>query len=598
MLPHPKVHTLLKSSATPAAVKARTGLGFNHEHDSPPLDATSAAGVKTTGRVFKALPGAILLLLFALVGRAGAQTWTQQAPGGPQPSFRCYGASTVYDPASNRMIMFGGRNCSGGSFNDVWIMTNANGVGAPQWIPLNALGSPTPRNNHSAVYDALNDRMIVFGGCQSGCGGTLNDVWVLTNAKGLGPGTPTWSQLPVAGAQPSGRQGHRAVYDPVSNRMIVYSGQNGAGTLGPNLFLDVWVLTNANGLGGTPTWTQLSPTGGPPPGAYYSAVVYDSASNRMTVFGGTSQAGINSNATWVLSNANGLGGTPTWTNLIAEGAGGSPSPRQVGATGNDPANNRMIIFSGSGSTGDETWELSGANGLGGPASWTQVMTTGGPPPGAHAATFDPATNRMNVFTANSAGTANQVWLLSDLNAPPPPTPTPSPTPTPTPCGCEGPQGPPGPQGPQGEPGATGLQGPKGDTGAQGPQGEPGATGAQGPQGPQGIQGAQGPQGPQGIQGPQGVPGMSGLQRISSSPVTLIKQMSGMATATCPAGLQVIAGGFTTTVPVGSNGDPSTMQVFSSIFSGINGWSVSAANGSKANNAALVLTAYAICAVVQ
>jgi hypothetical protein len=227
------------------------------------------------------------------------------------------------------MIMFGGRNCSGGgSYNDVWIMTNANGVGGtPQWISLSTAGAPTARNNHSAVYDAANDRMIIFGGCMFGCTPTLNDVWVLTNAKGLGPGTPTWIQLSIPGAQPSGRQSHRAAYDAASNRMIVFSGQNGAGTLGPNLFLDVWVLTNANGLGGTPQWTQLSPTGGPPPGEYGSSAVYDSANNRLMVFGGSNQSGVATNASWVLSNASGTGGTPTWTNTVPEGAAGSPTTR-------------------------------------------------------------------------------------------------------------------------------------------------------------------------------------------------------------------------------------------------------------------------------
>jgi hypothetical protein len=41
-----------------------------------------------------------------------------------------------------------------------------------------------------------------------------------------------------------------------------------------------------------------------------------------------------------------------------------------------------------------------------------------------------------------------------------------------------------------------------------------------------------------------------------------------------------------------------MQVFSSIFSGMTGWSVSATNSSNSNSASLALTAYAICAIVQ
>jgi hypothetical protein len=314
-------------------------------------------------------------------------------------------------------MLFGGNSCAGGSLNSVSILTNADGLGgSPQWFALGTSGAPTARNNHSAVYDAANNRMIIFGGCMFGCTPALNDVWVLTNANGLGAGTPTWTPLPVSGTAPSPRQSHRAVYDPASNRMIVYAGQNGAGTLGSNLYLEVWVLSNANGLGGTPTWTKLAPAGGPPSGAYYSAVVYDSANNRLTVFGGRSQSDVASNATWVLSNANGLGGTPTWTNLISEGAAGSPSPRDVTANFFDPATNRMVIHGYP--IGSETWVLSGANGLGGLPSWAQLVATGSPSPETQSATFDPASNRMIVYTTRSSTSTNEVWVLDNANGTP------------------------------------------------------------------------------------------------------------------------------------------------------------------------------------
>jgi hypothetical protein len=92
--------------------------------------------------------------------------------------------------------------------------------------------------------------------------------------------------------------------------------------------------------------------------------------------------------------------------------------------------------------------------------------------------------------------------------------------------------------------------------------------------------------------------MSGLQYIVGSPITLLKQTTGTATATCPAGLRVISGGYTTSVPTGSQADPFDIQVFSSVFSGITDWIVNAKNSAQPNNASLVLTAYAICAVVQ
>jgi hypothetical protein len=67
---------------------------------------------------------------------------------------------------------------------------------------------------------------------------------------------------------------------------------------------------------------------------------------------------------------------------------------------------------------------------------------------------------------------------------------------------------------------------------------------------------------------------------------------------CPSGLKIISGGFTTSIPLGSGADLSEMLVSSSVFAGLNSWSVTATNTSGGNNSALVLTAYAVCAFVQ
>src|ERR1039457_3882780 len=62
-----------------------------------------------------------------------------------------------------------------------------------------------------------------------------------------------------------------AVYDPNSNRMIIFSGNDCFSTS----YNDVWVLSNANGLTGTPAWTQLTPTGASPSARYGASAVYD-----------------------------------------------------------------------------------------------------------------------------------------------------------------------------------------------------------------------------------------------------------------------------------------------------------------------------------
>jgi hypothetical protein len=244
----------------------------------------------------------LLTIALLLPSPVLGQSWSQWTPTGGPPTAREL-HSAIYDANAGQMIIFAGY--SGGYLNDVWSL-NTSGSGA--WVQLSPTGAaPTTRYGHSAVYDATNSRMVIFGGNGAAC---TNDVWVLSNANRVN-GVPAWTQFSPSGFQPPARLYHQAVYDPNSNRMIVFGGQE-CGFNAPVLD-DVWVLSNANGLGGSPTWTELSPTGGPPPPTELLSAVYDSASNRMTLYGGWDGGFLST--VWVLSSANGLGGSPSWTQV-------------------------------------------------------------------------------------------------------------------------------------------------------------------------------------------------------------------------------------------------------------------------------------------
>src|SRR5437879_3498010 len=213
--------------------------------------------------------------------QTAGSTWTQLFPtGGPPPSR--WEHTAVYDPTSNRMTVFGGSSFGPPTDSAVWVLANADGLGGPpSWTQLSPTGGPpSARVEHTSVYDPATNRMIMFAGNPNAgfCFGDANDVWVLSNANGLG--TSAWTQLSPAGTPPSPRGHHTAVYDPASNRMTVFGGSS------PAPSNDVWVLSNANGLGGTPTWTQLTPTGGPPTARTGHSAVYNSTANRMTIFAG------------------------------------------------------------------------------------------------------------------------------------------------------------------------------------------------------------------------------------------------------------------------------------------------------------------------
>jgi hypothetical protein len=406
--------------------------------------------MKSELSLFRVLRLAIFVLLAAATP-AAAQSWTQLFPTGGPPPIR-WQHSGAFDSTTNTLIVFGGEGKAGGApscsgtpcYNDVWTLSNADGQGGtPAWLQLFPTGTaPAPRFSARTVYDEANRRLILYGGGSTvsppyfgGCTGQFNDVWVLSNANGVG-GTPSWTQLSVSGGPPIARQHHAEVYDPTSNRMIVFGGNGVCGFLA-----DLWVLTNANGLGGSPTWMQLTPAGPAPSNRHNLSYAYDQANNRMMLFGGVGCptvvppgggqcSPVAFNEVWVLENANGVGGTPTWTNLAPSGT--APSARSNASVVYNSTANALLLFGGSDITGtiyfSDVWVLSNANGLGGTPTWTQVAVAGGPGPrhSFHAG-YNEASDRMTIFgglqTAPISFPLNDTWVLesavgSTLNQPP------------------------------------------------------------------------------------------------------------------------------------------------------------------------------------
>lgn len=146
--------------------------------------------------------------------------------------------------------------------------------------------------------------MTVFAGVNSAVTAVTNGVWTLSHANGVG-GTPQWTNIVANGApgSPAKRQDSPAVYDVANNRMMIFGGDSFTFPFGG--FNDVWVLSHANGLGGTPAWVKLRPTGVLPGTRYFHTAVYDAINNQMMVFGGDNNEAVYF-VTWVLSDANGL----------------------------------------------------------------------------------------------------------------------------------------------------------------------------------------------------------------------------------------------------------------------------------------------------
>jgi hypothetical protein len=159
-----------------------------------------------------------------------------------------------------------------------------------------------------------------------------------------------------------------------------------------------------------------------------------------------------------------------------------------------------------------------------------------------------------------------------------------------PVGPVGPTGAVGPQGEVGSAGPTGAVGPKGDmgaTGATGAKGDTGATGATGPQGPQGPMGLMGPL------GPQGLPGVSGYF-IASTPSTTVTVAGNSTTSmsvSCPAGKNVIGGGYESNQGAGTY----ALHPIAMFPSAADTWRVTLRVSGINNAVTITFRVYAICA---
>ena len=272
--------------------------------------------------------------------------------------------SAIYDAPNDRIIVFGGWN-GRQFFNDVWALDTTEGSEA--WTKLNPHSAwPPPRAQHTAIYDAANQRMIVFGGHQSHY--NFNDVWALDLST---PGTETWSNLLPTGLPIGDRRYHSAVYDATNQRMVVFGGSGRGG-----LRNDVWTLDLTPGV---EAWSQLAVTGSVPPARWQHTAIYDSQNGLMVVFGGTDGSTLRNDA-WALNLT-----TQHWAALSPAGDP-PPARRKHSAVFHHPIATpygTMIVFGGWGNDGflDDAWYLKLTPGE---IEWFQTVPTSPSSPAARA----------------------------------------------------------------------------------------------------------------------------------------------------------------------------------------------------------------------
>jgi len=303
-------------------------------------------------------------------------TWTRLGPDAwPVARMSAY---PVVDPVHDRMILFGGWNSA--YFSDTWTLDLA----AAKWTRITGdTTHPGPRIEYASIHDPVRNRMIIFGGKYP----YSNEVWALDLS-----GTPTWTQLVTAGTPPFPRE-TRAIYDPVRDRMVIFGGYS---PYASQYYLDeTWELT----LSGTPTWHQLATTGGPPPRRAAHTAIYDPASDRMVVFGGSDGVSF-MNDVWTLNLA-----TNTWQPLPTSG---DFVPVRYGHSATfDPERREMIVFGGyNGAYLDDLYVLSLDSGV-----WTGVSTPGPSVRDFFSTVYDASRRRVVLFGGNTGRLYDDLWAL-------------------------------------------------------------------------------------------------------------------------------------------------------------------------------------------
>ncbi len=195
--------------------------------------------------------------------------WAQLEDGSSVPAGRCR-HSAIYDPAGDRMIVYGGYDCQRG-LNDVWAFSLSTHI----WTMLRegSYGEPEPqpwgRYYHSAIYDPVRHRMLVHGGSLYLTSDMhYQDTWAFDLDA------HTWSQLSDG---PKPRQSHVAAYDPMTDRMIIFGG---AGE-GHEKLDDTWAVRLAAGA----VWEELDSTH--PSGPWVaSSAIYEPSDAGLVIYGG------------------------------------------------------------------------------------------------------------------------------------------------------------------------------------------------------------------------------------------------------------------------------------------------------------------------
>ena len=214
-----------------------------------------------------------------------SQTWNQIIPTQNIPARA--NASMIYHTMEHALYVFGGQTSTGRE-NDLWKFDLNNNT----WSEIIVEGEiPSIRHTPDAVFDEMNNQMLVFSGQGNGL---FNDVWSFNF------NTQEWTELAPngnVGGAPQQRYGTATVYDPIGFRLVTFGGFGNNGTARQD---DTWSFDL---LGNQ--WAEILPSDHPVKRCLHNGT-YVPGRHLMVVYGGQSSG--NQEDIWTFDL-----GLDTWT---------------------------------------------------------------------------------------------------------------------------------------------------------------------------------------------------------------------------------------------------------------------------------------------
>jgi hypothetical protein len=212
--------------------------------------------------------------------------WTKLDVDGPSARGR-YGAA--YDPNAGRALVFGGRwreaNTSGDYtlYDDLWAFDFAT----QSWTMLESGGGPAGAYYPVVFFDPTEDALYVYGGNTNANALSIrvsDELWRWTEGGG-------WEELDHTGA-PSQRTFLGETFDTNRQRLVLFGGQKG--DFVSQAYNATWTL-DMNSL----SWTELNDGSNAPSTRMHGNLLYNPLSDRVLLFGGHTDIG-DGNDLWAL----------------------------------------------------------------------------------------------------------------------------------------------------------------------------------------------------------------------------------------------------------------------------------------------------------